>query len=158
MDLPTLAKTLAAVYQVARPAYDWATDTKLRRDVRSYMSDLESRRVLYDQWQYEDIYAVAHSLEEILQLTRDLRSKHHTNRTISQLLMKLIRVIQNQLPIIRGANISVPEGSMLAYRALVAVRIEAARALALLCGLLSIMPPPSMERFVMEMAVVRPRA
>lgn len=159
INLPNLVSAIANSYKIGRKVYDWLADTDLKNDFLAYLSDLETRRVLYEEWRYEDMGAVEGSLSEILRETRALRSKHSKNPQVAQLLKGLITVIQTESDTMRGCNMHSRQGEFMAYRALIKIRTELARILAIFCGMLGVNPNSSeLNKFIMDMAVVRPRA
>ncbi|EZQ18339.1 hypothetical protein CF98_24550 [Halopseudomonas bauzanensis] len=154
-----LVSAVAASYTLGKKAYDWMADTQLKADFRAYLSDLETRRVLYEEWRYEDMGAVQASLSEILRRTRDLRGGHLSNPQVNSLLRSLITVIQQESDIMRGCNMQSQQGEFMAYKALIKIRTELAKVLAIFCGMLGVDPKSSeLSKFIMDMAVVRPRA
>jgi predicted alpha/beta hydrolase len=159
ITFPGLVSMLSTAFRTGNAGYDWLTDAKLKRDFEAYLSELETRRVLYTEWRYEDINAVLGSLDDILRQTRTLRSAHSGNAQASGLLRSLISQIQKGIDTIRGCNMHSREGEFMAYRALLRIRTEMARVLAIFCGMLDVDPGKSeLRKFIMDMAVVRPRA
>lgn len=154
-----LVSMLAAAYRAGKASYDWLTDASLRRDFEGYLSDLETRRVLYSEWRYEDMNAVLGSLDDILRQTRTLRSAHARNAQAGALLRSLIFEMQKGTNTMRGCNMHSREGEFMAYRALLRIRTEMAKVLAIFCGMLNVDPAKSeLRKFIMDMAIVRPRA
>ena len=159
INFPNLVSTVAAGFQLGKVAYDWLTDATLKDDFKRYLSDLETRRVLYVKWQYEDIHGVLQSLSEILEKTRNFKANHHSNPQVKQLLNKLIIVIQEESDVIRGCNMHSIQGEYMAYLSLLKIRSEMARVLAIFCGMLRVSPSDTeLEQFIMNMALVRPNA
>lgn len=159
ITFPGLVSMLSTAYRASKAGYDWLTDANLKRDFLAYLSELETRRVLYAEWRYEDMNAVLGSLDDILRQTRDLRSAHSGNTQASALLRSLISEIQKGMDTMRGCNMHSREGEFMAYRALLRIRTEMARVLAIFCGMLNVDPSKSeLRKFIMDMAVVRPRA
>lgn len=154
-----VASALAGSYKIGKAGYDWLTDTRLKKDFKAFLSELETRRVLYVEWRYEDMAAVHSSLSQIMQKCRYLRAQHANNPQASQLLKSLITVIQREADYMRGCNVHSPQGRFMAYRSLIKIRTEFARVLAIFCGMLNVDPASTdLKKFIMDMAVVRPRA
>ena len=153
-----LASVIAGSYKIGRSGYNWLTDAQLKNDFRVFLAELETRRVLYAEWRYEDMGAVHSSLSQILQKCRDLRAKHADNRQASQLLKSLITVIQTETDVMHGCNMHSGHGEFMAYRSLIKIRTEFAKVLAVFCGMLDVDPASTdLKKFIMDMAVVRPR-
>jgi hypothetical protein len=154
-----LVTAVSNTWKTAKPLYDWATDAALRNEFEKYLSALEHRRVLYAEWRYEDIGGVLSSLSEILDRTRDLRANHHGKPGIRKLLGDLVKTIQEGADTIRGCDLHTPQGEYMAYRSLLKIRSEMAKALAILCGTLKVNPRNTdLEQFIMNMALVKPRS
>jgi hypothetical protein len=154
-----LASALAGSFKIGKAGYDWLTDAQLKKDFKAFLSELETRRVLYVEWRYEDMGAVHSSLGQILQKCRDLRAQHTNNPQVSQLLKSLITVIQKETDTMHGCNMHSRQGEFMAYRSLIKIRTEFARVLAIFCGMLNVDPASTeLKKFIMDMAVVRPRA
>lgn len=155
----TLTSAVAATWKIGKSVYDWATNAPLRRDFEKFLSCLEQRRVLYAQWQYESMPAVLSSLSDILHEVRDLRSKHPNNVELGVLLGELIISLQESLDALHSFQPTTPAGELKAYKRLLKVRSDMARTLAILCGKTNVSPAGSdLERFIMDMALVRPKA
>ena len=154
-----LVSAIANTWKGAKALHNWATDAALKQDFKQYLSALEHRRVLYAAWKYENIHGVLASLSEILDRTRDFRARHGGNADIRKLLGSFIQVLQRESDTIRGCNMHTPQGEFMAYKALLKIRSEMAQALAVLCGLLGVNPSDTeLEQFIMNMALVRPKA
>lgn len=154
-----LASSVANGYKIGKASYDWLTNAELKNDFVVYLSDLETRRVLYEQRQHENFQGVLASLSEILTATRTLRSIHSGNPQARSLLQQLITCMQEESDTIRGCNVSSDQGGFMAYMALIKIRTEFARVLAIFCGILDVNPKSTnMREFIINMAVVKPRA
>ncbi len=157
INFPNLVSQIASVYKAGKVAHDWLTDKQLKDNFESYLSELETRRVLYVEWKYEDINGILNSLSEILNKTRDLRSKHPNNKQVASLLKNLISKIQIESDTIRGCNMHAKQGEFMAYRALLKIRTEMAKVLSIFCGMLNVSPASTdLQHFIMNMAVVKP--
>jgi hypothetical protein len=154
-----LVSIIANTWKGAKAIHNWATDAPLKQDFEQYLSALEHRRVLYAQWEYENIHAVLVSLSEILDRTRDFRAKHASNSDVRRLLGSFIQTLQRESDTIDGCNMHARQGEYMAYKALLKIRSEMAQVLAVLCGLLHVNPRSTeLEQFIMNMALVRPKA
>jgi hypothetical protein len=154
-----LVSIVASTWKGAKAIQNWATDATLKRDFEQYLAALEHRRVLYVEWQYENVHGILASLSEILDRTRDLRASHTKNSQVRTLLGSLVQTLQRQSDTIRGCNMHTREGEFMAYKALLKVRSEMAQVLAVLCGLLGVDPRSTdLRLFIMNMALVRPKA
>lgn len=154
-----LVSAIANTWKGAKALHNWATDAALKQDFQQYLSALEHRRVLYAKWEYENIHGVLASLSEILDRTRDFRARNGSNSEVRTLLGSFIQVLQRESDTIRGCNMRTSQGEFMAYKALLKIRSEMAQALAVLCGLLGVNPRDTeLEQFIMNMALVRPKA
>lgn len=154
-----LVSIVASSWKSAKAVHNWATDAPLRHDFEQYLAALEHRRVLYAAWEYENISAVLASLSEILDRTRDFRATHNRNHEVRELLGSFITVLQRESDTIHGCNMHTTQGEFMAYKALLKIRSEMAQVLAVLCGLLHVDPRSTeLEQFIMNMALVRPKA
>lgn len=97
-------ETIAALSNPGRAAYHWLSDAGLPKDFQGHLRELETRRVLYSEWRYEDVNAVTASLSEILDQTLDPRSNHGSNWQAANLLRSLILSIQKALDTIHGCS------------------------------------------------------
>lgn len=159
MTFSGFVSVVANGFRAARALHAWATDAQLKKEFQGYLAFLEKRRVLYAEWEYENTHAVLASLTDIQHRTEDLRSAHPNDRELRSLLGKLISSIQNASDVIRGCNMHSQEGEFMAFKALLKFRSEMAQTLAIACGRLGISPHDSeLEQFIMNMALVRPKA
>ena len=153
------ASAVGTTWKVGKAVYDWGTNAPLKRDVGRLLSSLEHRRVLYAEWQYESMPAVLHSLAEILREIRAVRSNHPDNVELGVLLGELIVSLQNGMDDLHSINMHSDAGEFRAYRVLLKIRSELAKTLAILCGKAGVSPQGTeLQKFVMDMALVRPRA
>jgi hypothetical protein len=158
IQFSTLVSMVANTWKGGQLLYNWATDAELKRDFVHYLSLLEQRRVLYAEWEYENIHAVLASLSQILDHTRELRASHAKNQRVRALLGKVVVTLQAETDTIRGCNMHSREGEFMAYKALLKISSELAQALAVLCGLLNVNPNDTeLQQFIMNMALVRPK-
>ena len=154
-----LASSVATTWKMGKAIYDWSTNAPLKRDTERLLSNLEHRRVLYAEWQYESMPAVLHSLSDILREVRTFRSNHPDNVELGALLGDLIISLQSGLGELHSFNINSDAGEFRAYRVLLKIRSELAKTLAILCGKTGVSPHGGdLQKFVMDMALVRPRA
>lgn len=150
--------SVAAGWKIGKAVYDWITDAPLRRDYERFLSSLEHRRVLYAEWEYETMPAVLASLSDVLNKVRDLRSNHPNNVELGILLGELIVALQNGLEKLHGFNMHSDAGEFAAYKALLKIRSELARTLAIICGKTGVSPHgKDLQKFIMDMALVRPK-
>lgn len=153
-----LAKAVAGMWKAGKAAHDWLTDQPLKADVRNFLASLEHRRVLYSEWKYESMPAVVHSLSDILNEVRKLRARHPENIELGVLLGDLIMDLQSHLDELHKFN-ATKASDMKNYRTLLSIRADLANALAILCGKTGVSPAGTdLERFIMDCALVRPRA
>lgn len=150
---------VAKAWKIGKAVYDWATDAPLRRDFERLLAELEHRRVLYAEWQYESVPAVLASLSDILRQVRTLRSNHPDNVELGVLLGELIVSLQHGIDQLHRFNMGTDAGEFSAYKALLKIRSELARTLAVLCGKTGVSPSGNdLQNFIMNMALVRPKA
>jgi hypothetical protein len=96
-------------------------------------------------------------VSEITDRTRDLRAAHNKNAEVRKLLGSLITALQKGSGTIHGCNMHTRQGEFMAMKALLRVRSELVKTLAILCGLLGMNPRDTeLEQFIMNMALVRP--
>ena len=154
----TLVSAVANAWRFGKALHSWATDQPLKQDFSRFLAHLEHRRVLYAEWQYESMPAVLHSLSDILHEVRQFRSNHPNNVELGVLLGELIISLQAGLDELHQFK-PTTAGEMKAYRALLRVRSSLAQTLAILCGKTGISPQGrDLEKFIMDMALVRPKA
>jgi len=155
----TFSSAVAATWKLGKAVHDWVTNAPLRKDFESFLTCLEHRRVLYAEWQYESMPAVLASLSDILGEIRAFRSKHPNNVELGVLLGELIVSLQECLDKLHQHSQSTPAAEMKAYKVLLKVRSDMARTLAILCGKTGVSPHGNdLEKFIMDMALVRPKA
>lgn len=153
----TLASAVANAWKFGKAIHSWVTDQPLKHDFSRFLTNLEHRRVLYAEWQYESMPAVLHSLSDILQEVRQFRSNHPNNVELGVLLGELIISLQLGLDELHQFK-PTSAGEMKAYRALLKIRSSLAQTLAILCGKTGVSPQGmDLEKFIMDMALVRPR-
>jgi hypothetical protein len=149
---------VAATWKIGKAIYSWATDAPLKRDFEQFLASLEHRRVLYAEWQYESMPAVLSSLSDILNQVRAFRSNHPNNDELTALLSDLIVSLQQGLDKLHSLNMHSDAGEFGAYKALLRIRSDLARTLAILCGKTGASPNGrDLQKFVMDMALVRPK-
>ncbi|MDM8350887.1 hypothetical protein P8H27_18590 [Pseudomonas sp. sp1636] len=154
----TLSTAVAGTWKLGKAVHDWATNAPLKQDFERLLSSLEHRRVLYAEWQYESMPAVLSSLSDILRKIRDFRSNHPNNVELGVLLGELIVSLQESLDKLHNSHPVTPSEEMKAYRVLLKIRSDMAKALAILCGKTGVSPQGSdLQKFIMDMALVRPK-
>ena len=154
----TVVSFVANAWKFGKAVHGWATDQPLKQDFIKFLAHLEHRRVLYAEWQYESVPAVTHSLSDILREVRRFRSNHPDNIELGILLGELIVTLQESLDQLHAFQ-ATTAGEMKAFKQLLKVRSELAQALAVLCGKIKVSPQGSdLEKFIMDMALVRPKA
>jgi len=159
ISFPTLASAVGATWKIGKAVYGWATNDPLKDDFKKFLSSLERRKVLYAEWQYESMPAVLSSLSKILDEVRRFRSNHPDNVELGVLLGELIVSLQEGLDYLHTANLTTPAQEFKAYKVLLKVRADMARTLAILCGKTGVSPTGNdLEKFIMDMALVRPKA
>lgn len=159
IQFSSFVSVTSSAWKGVKAVHDWTTNASLKSDFQRYLAALEHRRVLYTSWEYENNQDILSSLSEILDCTRNFRADHNENVAISKLMGSLIRTLQKESGTIRSSNTPTPQSEFLAYRALLRIRGEMARTLAIICGLLDVDPRSTeLENFIMNMAYVRPRA
>lgn len=148
----------ATTWKIGKAIYDWATNAPLKRDFERFLSKLEHRKVLYAGWEYESMPAVLASLDDILREVRAFRSNHPDNVELGVLLGEFIVSLQQGLHRLHSFNMHSDFGEFGAYKTLLKIRSELARTLAILCGKIGVSPHGSdLQKFIMDMALVRPR-
>ncbi|KLD69922.1 hypothetical protein [Xanthomonas pisi] len=153
----TVATFVANAWKFGKAVHGWATDQPLKRDFKKFLAHLEYRRVLYAEWQYESMPAVTHSLSDILQEVRRFRSNHPDNIELGILLGELIMCLQDGLDQFHQFQ-ATTAGEMKAFKQLLKIRSELAQTLAILCGKTEVSPQGGdLEKFIMDMALVRPK-
>jgi len=154
-----LVSTISNTWKLTKVTHDWLTDAALKKDFEQYLAVIEKRRVLYAAWEYENVHAVLTSLSNILDQTRDFRARHANNPSVRKLLGTLIDILQRESDTIHDCNMHTRQGEYMAYMALLKIRGEMAKTLAVLCGLLNVDPRSTeLEQFIMNMALVRPKS
>ena len=154
----TLSAFIAGTWKIGKAIHNWATDQSLKDDFERFLASLEHRRVLYAEWQYENMPAVTHSLSDILTEVRRVRSNHPDNVELGVLLGELIVSMQESLDELHQFK-PMTAGEVKAYKELLKVRIKLAGALAILCGKTGVSPRGrDLEKFIMDSAMVRPKA
>ena len=154
----TLSTIIAGTWKVGKAVHGWVTDQPLRQDFQRFLASLEHRRVLYAEWQYENMPAVTHSLSDILREVRRFRANHPDNVELGVLLGQLIVSLQASLDELHRFK-ATAAGEMKAYKELLKIRSNLAHTLAILCGKTGISPHGSdLEKFIMDSALVRPKA
>ncbi len=154
-----LVSVIANAWKGANAVHSRLTNAALKSDFERYLAALEHRRVLYAAWEYENTHAVLASLAEILDRTRDFRAAHNKNPEIRRLFGSLITSMQKGSDTIRGCDMHTREGEFMAYKALLKIRSDLAKTLAVTCGLLAVHPHNfELEQFIMNSALVRPTA
>lgn len=159
ISFPTFASAVGATWKIGKAIYDWVTNDPLKDDFKKFLSNIERRKVLYAEWQYESMPAVLSSLSKILDDVRRFRSNHPDNVELGVLLGELIVSLQESLDFLHTANLATPAQEFKAYKVLLKVRADMARTLAILCGKTGVSPTGNdLEKFIMDMALVRPKA
>jgi hypothetical protein len=155
----TVSAGIAGAWKLGRGVHNWATNAPLRSDYRALLSSLEYRKVLYADWKSESMPAVLVSLSDILKEVRSFRAKHHDNVELGVLLGELIVSLQESLDSLHTYHNSSTVSEMKAYKSLLKVRSNMAQSLAILCGKTGVSPKDSdLEKFILDMALVRPKA
>ena len=154
----TLSSVIAGTWKIGKAIHSWATNQPLKDDFEKFLANLEQRRVLYAEWQYESMPAVTRSLSDILNEVRRLRSNHPDNVELGVLLGELIVSMQESLDELHQFK-ATTAGEIRAYKELLKVRIKLAGTLAILCGKIGVSPHGrDLEKFIMDSAMVRPKA
>ena len=154
-----VSAAIAGAWKVGKGVHDWVTNAPLKKDYKSFLANLEYRKVLYADWQSESMPAVLVSLSDILKEVRSFRSRHPDNVELGVLLGELIVSLQESLDKLHTYHNSSTAPEMKAYKSLLKVRSDMAKSLAILCGKTGVSPKDSdLEKFIMDMALVRPRA
>ncbi len=154
----TLTSIIAGTWKVGKAVHSWVTDQPLKQDFQRFLASLEHRRVLYAEWQYESMPAVTHSLSDILGEVRRFRANYPDNIELGVLLGQLIISLQESLDELHHFK-ATTAGEMKAYKELLKVRSNLANTLAILCGKTGVSPKGSdLEKFIMDSALVRPKA
>ncbi len=154
----TLCSAIASTWKIGKAIRNWVTDQPLKDDFARFMASLEHRRVLYAEWQHESMPAVTRSLSDILNEVRRFRSSHPENVELGVLLGELIVSMQESLDELHQFK-ATTAGEIRAYKELLKIRIKLAGALAILCGKTGVLPHGrDLEKFIMDSAMVRPRA
>lgn len=159
ISFSTLTSAIGATWKVGKALYDWITNDPLKDDFKRFLSSLEKREVLYAEWQYESMPAVLSSLSKILDKVREFRSNHPDNVELGVLLGELIVSLQDGLESLHKINPTTAAQEFKAYKVLLRIRSDMARTLAILCGKTNVSPVgKDLEKFIMDMALVRPKA
>jgi hypothetical protein len=129
-----------------------------KREVEQYITFLETRRVLYAQFDQEIKHAVIKSIEEIKSQTETLRSKT-SDIEIRKTLGRLIKVMATELDNLWAYDTLDRRGQQKMFMSIQRFRTELAKNLAILCRVYGIDPASSeLQQFIVNMATVRPVA
>lgn len=154
----TLTSIIASTWKIGKAVHSWATNQPLKHDFQRFLASLEHRRVLYAEWQYETMPAITHSLSDILSEVRHFRANHPNNVELGVLLGELIVSLQESLDKFHQFK-ATTAGELKAYKELLRVRSNLASTLAILCGKTGVSPHGGdLEKFIMDSALVRPKA
>lgn len=124
--------------------------------VEKYITFLETRRVLYAEFDQELRDPVIRSIEDIKGKTEQLRTEV-SNAEMRRHLSKLIKVMQQELSNLWAYETTHREGQKKMFMAIQRFRTEMAKCLAILCYGYSIDPSSTeLQRFIVNMATVRP--
>ena len=127
-----------------------------RKNVEQFITFLETRRVLYAQFDQEIKDAVIKSIEKIKIKSESLRSTLSDDYS-RNLLGKVIKVTASELDNLWAYDTLDPRGQQKMFMSIQRFRTELAKALAILCKLYSINPSSTeLEQFIVNMATVRP--
>lgn len=127
-----------------------------KSDVTQYIIFLETRRVLYAQFDQEIKHAVIKSIEEIKLKTENLRSSTGDTE-IRKVLARLIKVIATELDNLWAYDTIDRRGQKKMFMSIQRFRTELAKTLAILCREYGIDPASSeLQQFIVNMATVRP--
>jgi hypothetical protein len=154
----TIASSIANSWRLGKAVHSWFTDQPLKQDFSKFLTSLDHRRVLYAEWQCESMPAVLHSLSDVLSDVRKFRSNHPDNVELGVLLGELIISLQAGLDELHQFK-ATTAGEVKAYREILKIRSSMAQTLAILCGKTGVSPKGGdLEKLIMDMALVRPKA
>lgn len=129
-----------------------------RRNVESFITFLECRKVLYAQIDQELKDSVIRSLEEIKRETEQLR-RDIQDKELRSSLGKLVSVLSEELGNLWAYDTLHRNGQMKMFMSLQKARTEMARNLAKLCFAYGVDPASTeLSSFIVNMATVRPIA
>ena len=131
-------------------------DSPERNDVEQYIYLLETRRVLFAQFDQELRDPVIQSIKEIKIETEKLRSMLPSKET-RKTMAKLISVMQQELANLWAYETTHREGQKKMFMAIQRFRTEMAKTLAILCYAYGIEPNSTeLQQLIVNIATVRP--
>ncbi|BFM12677.1 hypothetical protein R50072_28300 [Simiduia litorea] len=129
-----------------------------KANVEQFITFLETRRVLFAQFDQEIKHAVIKSIEEIKLRTEDIRSTT-SDTEVRKILARLIKVMAAELDNLWAYDTLDRRGQQKMFMSIQRFRTELAKTLAILCHTYGIDPASSeLQQFIINMATVRPVA
>ncbi|CAM3869294.1 hypothetical protein [Parendozoicomonas haliclonae] len=132
--------------------------TKYKREVKGYIADLETRKVLWAEFDLEIKRPVIKSMEEILHNTRELLQVCSQDKDLNKILKGIIGSIGKEIHNIHSYDDRTKEGQYKFFMSIQKFRTDMARYLSALCSSLRIEPSSTeLRSLIINMATVRPR-
>lgn len=132
--------------------------TPFKHEVCGYIADLETRSVLWAEFDLEVKQAVISSMEEILENSRELLSTCSSDPELKKVIQAIVNATKNEVSNIHSFDDKTRQGQYKIFMSLQKFRMEMARALSTLCAALRIEPSKSeLKLLITNMATVRPR-
>lgn len=152
-DLISLIGSMASIVGISARDFFNKSD---KNDIKTYITFLEKKKVLYAEIDRENRDAVIKSIEAIKYETERLRAGSQ-DKALHKLLGNLVLVQGKVLEDLWSFDQSTRQGQMKMFLSLQKLRTEMARTLAILCEGYGIHPSSTeLQALIVNMATVRP--
>ena len=132
--------------------------TPFKNEVTGYIADLETRSVLWAEFDLEVKQAVISSMEDILANSRNLLSTCSSDPELKKVIQTIVKSTKTEVSNIHSYDDRTKEGQYKIFMSLQKFRTEMAKALSTLCAALGIEPSKTeLKSLITNMATVRPR-
>ncbi len=159
MSFLDLVGLISAFSSITGVTLSRLANTPFKREVLGYIADLETRAVLWAEFDLEVKQAVISSMEDILTNSRSLLSTCSSDPELKKVIQTIVKAARAEVANIYSYDDRTREGQYKIFMSLQRFRMEMAKALSTLCAALGIEPSKTeLKSLITNMATVRSRA